>query len=549
MAFGLVAAGTAYDSAGSTGGAAGAPSGVADGDILFTLIKRITDTDPTTSPSGWTLLGKDITTGGSGHWLYYKIAASEPADYTWGWAGSQRTGIQVIAYRDGFDTADPIDVVSNTSYETSNNNARAASISAAAANSPLIYFGNFHTSSSRTWTAPASPAGFAEDLDAYGGGARWAREVASQVLAASGATGDMDGVFSGAVDTNKHAFAVILNPASGGISASLAATLGAITPTATAQIRINGRVAGTLGNTTLAATGRVSTAARLAGTLGDTTLASAFTITNGEITATLTQTLGSMTLQAAAQVRVNGRLIQTLGDMTLQAGAAARISARLQQTLGALTLAAHATQGGITASLTGTLGNTTLAATARLQTGARLEQTLGNLTVAGQARVDIRAALAATLGNLTLEAATQPGGREAQLTATLGDLTLSAAVDTGYEAPAVDTPATGGGVLPVRYRNRLKPPTTQPQTPVELVARITEEPDQAFLTVEILPMVVRARVLERGDQTAGRLEVLAAIETRATEEVDWVRGHMEADWKHDDEDIARADLLLFGEAA
>ena len=124
-----------------------------------------------------------------------------------------RFSISIAAYRGGFDTADPVDVYSNTSYKTVDTTVEAASITVSASNSPLIVVGGYYISNTATTaTAPASPGTFAEDLDFYDATGDYGRFFYSQVVA-SGATGDMDVVLSGGGLQLKHAFGIALNPA------------------------------------------------------------------------------------------------------------------------------------------------------------------------------------------------------------------------------------------------------------------------------------------------------------------------------------------------
>ena len=222
MAFQFVAA-AHYDSASSASAVVTKPTGTADNDILFALVKRITATDPSTVPTGWAQIGK-LSGGAAPNWLYWKLAASEGADYTWGWAAAERTGVTIAAYRDGFSTAAPIDVVSATAYVTSDTINRAASMLVTAVNSPLIFFCSVHDPSSRTHTPPTVPATFAEDVDTGNTDSRMSREIASVVWTGSGATGNMDATISVAT-ADKRAFAVALNPAAAGNDMTAAGSL------------------------------------------------------------------------------------------------------------------------------------------------------------------------------------------------------------------------------------------------------------------------------------------------------------------------------------
>lgn len=207
----FVAAASA-DSASTASLVCNKPTGTVDNDYMLAFIKRGTDGDPNSVPSGWTLLGSNPIGGGNSLWVYGKLASSEGASYTFGWAGAARSGITIASYRDGFDTADPIDVVSNTAYTTNNTTVRAASVSAAAANSPIIFMGAVHGAAAVTFTAPSAPAAFAENVDTQGDGTgRFSRTFDLLVWTGSGATGDMDATAS-ASTVDKHAFAVVMNP-------------------------------------------------------------------------------------------------------------------------------------------------------------------------------------------------------------------------------------------------------------------------------------------------------------------------------------------------
>lgn len=211
MAFQFVAVAHSTDSASTASLACNKPTGTVDNDIMFAFIKRNDSTDPNTVPTGWTLAGSRVPGGANSFWLYYRVASSEGASYTWGWAAAGRTGISIATYRDGFNTSSPIDVVSNTSYVTSDTTVRAASVSAAAANSPIVFFGGVHNASSVTFTPPSGPSAMAEDVDYYNDQSRFARTFASLIWTGSGATGNMDATAS-ITTIDKHAFAIVLVP-------------------------------------------------------------------------------------------------------------------------------------------------------------------------------------------------------------------------------------------------------------------------------------------------------------------------------------------------
>lgn len=187
------------------------PTGTADNDIMLAVTKQANTVS--TEPSGWTLLASDADVGtGATFRLYRKIAASEGADYTWTWSTTGRAACSIFTFRDDFNTADPEDVVSNTSYETNNTTVRAAAVTAAAVNSPLVYIAYVNSSVGGTFTAPSAPCTFTEHFDSGNGDSRMYRTAASCVWTGSGSTGDVDGTIGTSSET-KHAFLVVLNPA------------------------------------------------------------------------------------------------------------------------------------------------------------------------------------------------------------------------------------------------------------------------------------------------------------------------------------------------
>ena len=91
MAFAFVAA--AHGDAISTSITVTKPTGTADNDILFLLIKHLANEDPNSGISGvWTQLGtrRYDAVSGATHSLYWRLAASEGTGHTIGWARSGR---------------------------------------------------------------------------------------------------------------------------------------------------------------------------------------------------------------------------------------------------------------------------------------------------------------------------------------------------------------------------------------------------------------------------------------------------------------------------
>jgi hypothetical protein len=199
-----------YDDAASDTAIVTKPSGTANDDIMFAVIQSTTAYS-NSLPSGWTSIAQ--TTAVSGYYeLLYRVASSEGANYTFGFAGSYKIKVTIATYRGGFNISDPIDVFSDTSYITSNTTNRAASMNVTYRNSPLLFFGCVLESSSFTQTKPSLPTtGWVEDYDGGSTNSDFWLEICSMTWAGVGATGDMDSTISSAT-TEKHAFAVALKP-------------------------------------------------------------------------------------------------------------------------------------------------------------------------------------------------------------------------------------------------------------------------------------------------------------------------------------------------
>jgi hypothetical protein len=294
------------------------PGSTAQGDILFAFISWYTAGVTIDSvPSGWNLLG-DYTAQTDKYALYYKVAgASEPGSYTWSFSATAKVRIVCSCYTAGdFKTADPIDVVSNTAYRTSDAIVRAATMTVASPKSPLVFFGSVYSTSSKTFTKPSVPSSaWAEDDDAGSQTPDFWQEVCSMIWTGSAATGNMDATASATL-TAKHAFAVALKPPFVYASATMSgsgtlAAIAHVTHKASATLSGSGtlaakgayirKAAATLsGAGTLAAKGAYlrKAAATMSGT---GSLAAAGTVISGATTASATMS-GEGSLAAAAHI-------------------------------------------------------------------------------------------------------------------------------------------------------------------------------------------------------------------------------------------------------
>ena len=187
------------------------------GDIMFAHITTNTGY-ASGEAAGWTKIAQNDFSGGYSQ-LYYKIAGNSESstEAKWTYSSGRRMWGYIITFRDGFNTTNPIDAVSNTQYSTSNTSIIAASMSVANTNSPLLFFGSvFKTDGSVSYTKPSVPTtDWVEYFDSGSSTSDMWTNVCYMTWSSSGATGNMTGTLSTNVSL-KHAFAVALNtPVSG----------------------------------------------------------------------------------------------------------------------------------------------------------------------------------------------------------------------------------------------------------------------------------------------------------------------------------------------
>lgn len=127
--------------------------------------------------------------------------------------------------------------------------------------------------------------------------------------------------------------------ASGDVSGSLNATLGAATISADGDVEVQGTAAKTLGAASLSAAGIVEVEGILSQTLATATLSADGDV---EVQGTVTQTLGAASLSAIGTVEdagaISGELVALLGGATILAGGTVEVQGGVSQTLGAVDL-------------------------------------------------------------------------------------------------------------------------------------------------------------------------------------------------------------------
>lgn len=201
-----------------------APSGLADGDIMVALIVSWKDpADQThTLPSGWTAWYEQRCTGSYGSNLFYtlcwKRASSESGSYTFSTSsGAAEIYGLISAYSGRIASGDPLDVGSNTKYETNDTTVRAAGMTVATAGSDVVW-----AAWTETYSTPSLdlPSGMNQRVKVAMSEVWSAMACGDLLNQSTGATGNKDGSCDSSTE-RKHAFMVALKPASGGASMSL----------------------------------------------------------------------------------------------------------------------------------------------------------------------------------------------------------------------------------------------------------------------------------------------------------------------------------------
>lgn len=115
--------GTAVEQSNAAGATAGnlvvnVPSGVANGHLLIACVFKADDGVHTlTAPAGWTLIGSADASANIQSKMYYRVASSEPANYTWTISAAGIWGVSQLAFS-GVDTSSPINASASNSSTT-----------------------------------------------------------------------------------------------------------------------------------------------------------------------------------------------------------------------------------------------------------------------------------------------------------------------------------------------------------------------------------------------------------------------------------------------
>lgn len=110
---------TSGQNTGAVSAVVSVPTGTADDDVMIAYgfaINGSASVPTITVPSGWTTIDEDddVSEGGATKFkvgMYYRVASSEPSNYTWTYpldTGTQRIVFQIATFR-GVDTTTPLD--------------------------------------------------------------------------------------------------------------------------------------------------------------------------------------------------------------------------------------------------------------------------------------------------------------------------------------------------------------------------------------------------------------------------------------------------------
>ena len=157
------------------------PSGTQDGDVMIAFISSTST--PAAHGTGWSDVIITQPRAGEDFGVFYRVASSEPASYTWSWGAGGGVGA-IVTYRD-VDFVAPIDVTGAAgTAETSGTTITAPTITTLSAQALLVT-----AYSIRTASTFSTPTDMTERLDYTDGAAAIALAIDDQIIAAAGATG------------------------------------------------------------------------------------------------------------------------------------------------------------------------------------------------------------------------------------------------------------------------------------------------------------------------------------------------------------------------
>jgi hypothetical protein len=130
------------------------PTGTVDGDVMLAVFLHATGTSDVslTAPAGWTMIGSAGVNGDLNGKAWYKVAASEGANYTFT-STTSNDGVIMIASYSGVDNTTPINT-SAQNYPSATSATCSIAVTTTTANCMLVMFAIADTgvAETMTWT-------------------------------------------------------------------------------------------------------------------------------------------------------------------------------------------------------------------------------------------------------------------------------------------------------------------------------------------------------------------------------------------------------------
>lgn len=196
----------------TTGATVSVPGGVANGDLLILTVSTGTNSNTGavahTTPSGWTLI-QSASRGGTRVSAYWRIAASEPADYSPAWASQTGGHLLTINRFTGAASSSPIDVSSTANGNGST--ATAATVTTTVADALLVCVYAHPATGGNKFS---QPSGMSEKWDLAGTGSNGpGSALDTETITSAGATGSRASTLS--FGDNWGALAFAIKPSAG----------------------------------------------------------------------------------------------------------------------------------------------------------------------------------------------------------------------------------------------------------------------------------------------------------------------------------------------
>jgi hypothetical protein len=215
------ASATPVNQSSGTGGTPTLPSGWANNDLAFLVCLRNSTTEPSSSPSGWTLLGGSGNTQGTYRgWVYYRVLQTGDSAPTVTWGANGKTQCYVYCFYAGatgdYDTSSPIQASAASGDGVSDTTLPVASSDSGTLKCPRILLAASYSTSAKTATpfAPTVPGTYTEHSDTGSTTPDFWQYVDSYTTPFAGASTATDMAISAAA-IQKFSWHIAIKPAAG----------------------------------------------------------------------------------------------------------------------------------------------------------------------------------------------------------------------------------------------------------------------------------------------------------------------------------------------